>query len=93
MENIKKPISLIVKVFQARSEGVGFNAACRIFEIARNTLLAWEQKFANLKEILMLYVVVHIFLKGIIEGDELYTKINKNVPVEECEGWTILLIG
>ena len=49
MENIKKPISLIVKVFQARSEGVGFNAACRIFEIAKNTLLAWEQKFANLE--------------------------------------------
>jgi len=27
-----------------------------------------------------------------IEGDELYTKVNQNVPVEDCEGWTIVLM-
>lgn len=92
MENIKKPLSLIAQVLQARSEGIGFNAACRVFEIAKNTLLAWEQKFSNLKETLMIYVLVHTFISQVIEGDELYTKVNKNVPVENCEGWTIMLM-
>ncbi|CAK0762925.1 hypothetical protein CCP3SC1_30003 [Gammaproteobacteria bacterium] len=40
----------------------------------------------------MIYVLVHTFISQVIEGDELYTKANKNVPVEECEGWTIMLM-
>jgi hypothetical protein len=27
-----------------------------------------------------------------IEGDEAYTKVYKNVPQEESEGWTITLM-
>ena len=27
-----------------------------------------------------------------IEGDELYTKVDKNVPASESEGWTIVLM-
>lgn len=32
------------------------------------------------------------FLSQVIEGDELYTKVGSNVPVEDCEGWTIVLM-
>jgi transposase-like protein len=93
MENIKKPISLISSVLKARTEGIGFNAACRVFNIAKNTLHNWEQKFAKYKDTLMLYSIVHTFLSQlIVEGDELYTKVNKNMSVEECEGWTIMLM-
>jgi len=92
MENIKKPISLIATVLKTRSEGIGFNAACRVFEIAKNTLLDWERRFSDLKETLMIYALVHTFISQVIEGDELHTKIDKNVPVEECEGWTIVLM-
>jgi hypothetical protein len=81
-----------MKVLKARSEGLGLNAACRVFEIAKNTLLDWERRFADTKEILMVYALMHTFLAQVIEGDELYTKIRKNVPVEECEGWTIVLM-
>ncbi len=28
----------------------------------------------------------------VIEGDELYTKVNKNVPQEDSLGWTIVFI-
>ena len=92
LEGLKKPVSLIVKVLNARSEGMAFNAACRVFEIAKNTLLNWEHRFADLKETLMVYAFMQTFLVQVIEGDELYTKIGKNVPVEDCEGWTIVLM-
>jgi len=35
---------------------------------------------------------VHEFLKLVIEGDEVYTKVDKNVPPDQSSGWTILLI-
>lgn len=40
----------------------------------------------------MIYALVHTFISQVIEGDELYTKVNKNVPAEESEGWTIMLM-
>lgn len=83
---------MVAKVLNARSEGLGFNATCRVFGIARNTLLDWERRFSDLKAVLMLYVLTHAFVSQVIEGDELYTRIHKNVPIEECEGWTILLM-
>jgi len=92
LERIRKPVSLIIKVLKARSEGIGVNAACRVFEIAKNTLLKWEHRFSASKETLMLYSLTHTFLSQVIEGDELYTKIKRNVPVEDCEGWTIIFM-
>ena len=92
LEGLKKPLSLIVKVLKARSEGMGLNAACRVFDIAKNTLLDWELRFADLKETLMMYALMNTFLVQVIEGDELYTKVGKNVPVQDCEGWTIVLM-
>lgn len=41
---------------------------------------------------MFLYALAHSFIDQVIEGDELYTKVGKNVPVEECEGWTIVLM-
>ena len=92
LEGLKKSISVVVTAFKARTEGMGLNATARLVEISKNTLLMWEHKFAGLKEVLWLYSLLHSFLSQIIEGDELYTKIRKNVPVEECEGWTIILM-
>lgn len=92
LEGLKKPISVVVMVLKARAEGMGLNAASRLVEISKNTLLIWEHKFAGIKETLWLYSLLHSFLSQIMEGDELYTKIRKNVPVEECEGWTIVLM-
>ena len=31
LEGLKKPISFIINVLKSRSEGMGFNAACRVF--------------------------------------------------------------
>jgi hypothetical protein len=89
---LKKPLSFIIRVLQARSEGLGFNATCRVFEISKNTLLNWEQRWANLKGPLMIYALLHTFLTQLIEGDEVYTKVGKNMPAEESEGWTAVLM-
>ena len=67
------------------------NATCRVFDLAKNTLLNGERRFAELRETLMLYAWMHTFLSQVLEGDELYPKVRKTVPVEGCEGWTIVL--
>ena len=39
-----------------------------------------------------LYALVHEFLELVIEGDEAYTKVQKNVSPDQSPGWTILLM-
>src|SRR5262249_17595092 len=92
MAGLKTPVSVIWQVVKARTEGMGLNAAARTFEKAKNTILAWERKFRDLHRVLFLYAVVHEFLESVIEGDEAYTKVQKNVPPDQSCGWTILLM-
>jgi hypothetical protein len=92
LEGLKSPLSLIINVLRSRSEGMGFNAVCRVFEISKNTLLDWERSFADLQGPLLIYALLHTFLTQLIEGDELYTKVEKNRPQEESEGWTVVLM-
>lgn len=92
MEGLKTPVSVIWQVLKARTEGMGLNAAARTFEKAKNTILAWERKFLDLHQVLFLYALVHEFLELVLEGDEVYTKVQKNVPPAQSLGWTILLM-
>jgi transposase-like protein len=92
MEGLKTPVSVIWHVLKARMEGMGFNAAARTFDKAKNTILSWERKFVALHQVLLLYALVHEFLESVIEGDEAYTKVQKNVPPDQSRGWTILLM-
>jgi transposase-like protein len=92
MAGVKTPVSVIWQVVKARTEGMGFNAAARTFEKAKNTILAWERKFSDLYRVLFLDALVHEFLELVIEGDEAYTKVQKNVPPDQSRGWTILLM-
>ncbi len=86
LERMRKPISLVWQVINARTEGVAFNATIRIFGISKNTLLSWEKKFSHLSQVLFLYSLCHHFLELVIEGDELYTKVNKNVSPDKSSG-------
>ena len=63
MAGLKTPVSVIWQVVKARTEGMGFNAAARTFEKAKNTILAWERKFSDLHQVLFLYALVHEFLE------------------------------
>jgi transposase-like protein/IS1 family transposase len=92
LAGIRKPASLIATVLKARSEGLGLNATCRTFDLAKNTLLNWERRFSAMKNTLLLYSLLHSYLQLVIEGDEVYTRVNKNVPPEESLGWTVVLM-
>lgn len=92
MAGIKKPLSLIVQVIKARAEGTGLNAACRVFDVAKNTIINWENRFAGLKQTLLLYALLHTYLQLIIEGDEVYTKVRRNTAPDASAGWTVVLM-
>lgn len=92
MFNVKTPMSKIALVLNVRTEGMSFNATCRTHHVASNTLQDWENKFSSIKDTLLLYSLTHTFVEMVIEGDELYTKVNKNVHPSESEGWTISLM-
>jgi hypothetical protein len=92
LEGLQTPVSVIWHGLKARTEGMGFNAAARTFDKAKNTILSWERKFVALHQVLLLYALVHEFLESVIEGDEAYTKVQKHVPPDQSRGWTILLM-
>jgi hypothetical protein len=71
---------------------MGLNATARTFGISKNTVLDWEQRCADLQPVLFVYALVHQFLQVVIEGDEAYTKVEKNVPPDQSEGWTLVLM-
>lgn len=91
LEGLKTPLSQVWQVLEARAEGMGLNAAARVFNKAKNTILTWERKFESLHQVLLVYSLVHTFLQVVIEGDEAYTKVGQNVPPSEALGWTIAL--
>ena len=86
LQNLKTPISKIATVLNTRTEGLSFNSTCRAHHISPHTLQNWEKKFGSLKETLMLYSLTQSFLSLTIEGDELYTRVNKNGSSAESVG-------
>ena len=92
MENLRTPLSLIQLVLSALNNGMGVNATCETFQISKNSLYLWQKRLAGLKKVLQLYALCHQFIQQMIEGDELYTKVEKNKPAADSEGWTIVLM-
>lgn len=89
---LRTPLSRIIEILKARSEGMGLNAVVRTFNVSKKTVIDWEERLGGLKPVLMLYALLHQFLQLVIEGDELITLVNKNVPPELSEGWTLVLM-
>src|SRR5262249_6528963 len=44
------------------------------------------------KKTLLLFALTHQFLQQMIEGDELYTRVQKKVTPTESQGWTVVLM-
>lgn len=89
---LRTSVSRIILVFSSLTEGQGINALTRIYGISKNSIYRWQERLNGLKETLLLYALCHQFLQQVIEGDELYTKIAKNVPPDESQGWTLVLM-
>ena len=83
---LRTSISRISLVLSSLTEGQEINALTRIYGVSKNSIYRWQERLSGLKETLLLYALCHQFLQQVIEGDELYTKINKNVPPDESQG-------
>lgn len=92
LEGLRTPLSRIIMVLDAITEGLGINATSRTFKVSKNSIYDWLDRLASVKETLLLYALCHQFLQQIIEGDELYTRVHKNKPPFESEGWTVVLM-
>ncbi|MBC8496069.1 MAG: IS1 family transposase [Chloroflexi bacterium] len=92
IENLRTPLSFIQLVLDALNNGLGINAACATFHVSKNSIYLWQARLAGLKEVLLVYALCQQFLEQLIEGDELYTKVEKNKPPMDSEGWTIVLM-
>lgn len=92
LEGLRTPLSRIAQVLDALNDGMGINAACRVFHVSKNTIYSWLERLGKLKETLLLYALCHRFLEQLIEGDEVYTRVYENKPPEESEGWTVVLM-
>lgn len=89
---LRRPISFIILVMNALNEGLSINATYRTFRVSKNSIRHWMKRISKVKETLLLYALCQKFLRQIIEGDELYTKVHHNTPPQESEGWTIVLM-
>ena len=89
---LKTPISVVVHVLSALTEGMGINAAARLYGVSKNSIYRWQERLSGVKQTLLLYALTHQFLHQVIEGDELYTRVRKNVAPDESKGWTIVLM-
>ena len=71
---------------------MGINAAARLYGVSKNSIYRWQERLSGVKQTLLLYALTHQFLHQVIEGDELYTRVRKNVAPDESKGWTIVLM-
>ena len=49
MAHLKTPISVIVQVLSALTEGVGINAATRLYGVSKNRLSRWQERLSGVK--------------------------------------------
>ena len=53
LAGIRTSLSTIWQVLEARTHGMGLNAAAEVFKTAKNTILDWERKFAQLHQVFL----------------------------------------
>jgi transposase-like protein len=47
---LKTPIALVVQVLSALTEGVGINAATRLYSVSKNSIYRWQERLSGLKK-------------------------------------------
>ena len=45
--HLKTPISVIVQVLAALTEGVGINAATRLYGVSKNSIYRWQERLSG----------------------------------------------
>ena len=47
---LKTPIAIVVQVLTALTEGVGINAATRLYGVSKNSIYRWQERLSGLKK-------------------------------------------
>ena len=50
LAHLKTPIAIVVQVLAALTEGVGINAATRLYGVSKNSLYRWQERLSGLKK-------------------------------------------
>jgi transposase-like protein len=50
LAHLKTPLSAIVQVLSALTEGVGINAATRLYGVSKNSIYRWQERLSGLKK-------------------------------------------
>ena len=90
---LKTPLSRIITILKARSDGMSLNATARTFSVSKKSVIDWERRLGGAKTnpLCSMPCSMSLFTPE-IEGDELYTKVEQNVTPSASEGWTIVLM-
>jgi transposase-like protein len=48
--DLKTPLSVVVQVLAALTEGVGINAATRLYHVSKNSIYRWQERLSGLKK-------------------------------------------
>ncbi len=62
MAGLRTPLSRVIEVLSARTEGMGLNATAGTYHVAKKSIIAWEWQLAALKPRLRLYSLMHRFI-------------------------------
>ena len=49
-ETRSTPIALVVQVLTALTEGVGINAATRLYNVSKNSIYRWQERLSGVKK-------------------------------------------
>src|SRR6185369_4540138 len=63
LAHLKTPIALVVQVLAALTEGIGINAATRLYGVSKNSIYRWQERLSSLKKTLLLFALAHRFLQ------------------------------
>jgi len=50
LAHLKTPITIVVQVLAALTEGVGINAATRLYGVSKNSIYRWQERLSGLKK-------------------------------------------
>ena len=50
LAHLKTPLSVMVQVLAALTEGVGINAATRLYGVSKNSIYRWQEHLSGLKK-------------------------------------------
>jgi transposase-like protein len=76
----------VISALHARSEGVGVRGTGRLVGKYHSAIIGWERRAARLA--VTQDKSLPADFESTIESDEVYTRVGRNRPASESEGWT-----